>query len=96
MFHFFSVSFPGLSVQDRLSVSEESRPWQTKPFAFAQGDMSKHDIVKLLRLSSYTRDMGFPSGEALPRTFGPCVCQNSGRDAMVSVAACDVMACLIN
>jgi hypothetical protein len=43
MFYFFSVSFPGLSVQDRLSVSEarpepgrrESRSWQTRPFAFA-------------------------------------------------------------
>jgi hypothetical protein len=66
MFHFFSVSFPGPSVQpvlapprgpgDRLSVNEarpepgrrESRPWQTRPFAFAQGDMSKHDIVKVV------------------------------------------------
>ncbi len=69
MFYFFSVSFPGLSVQDRLSVSEarpepgrrESRPWQTRPFAFAhlclrprcrQGDMPKHDIVKVVTVSA--------------------------------------------
>ncbi len=40
MFYFFSSVI--------LSVSEESRSWQTRPFAFAQGDMSKHDIVKVV------------------------------------------------